>query len=142
TMAVWDASFPVAATAWYRLAAICTAPLRPRTHRPAGTRQFNGLRCAEDKQGDRQCRKVRSNIAKELLQSRQRGSARVSDGKFPFTTSAWLTARQSTGSLQLEHGPVRSSLRTTWRRSFPLQVAQPSRGYRPLGGSIRVRIDP
>ena len=36
---------------------------------------------------------------------------------------------------------MRALLRTTWRRSFPLQVAQPSRGYRSLGGSVRVRID-
>ena len=37
--------------------------------------------------------KARSNIAKELLQSRQRGSAGVSDGKSPLTTSAWLAPR-------------------------------------------------
>ena len=33
-------------------------------------------------------------------------------GEFALTTSAWLARRQSTDSLQLEHGPVRSPLRT------------------------------
>ena len=70
------------------------------------------------------------NIAKELLQSRPRGSAGVFDGKSPLTTNAWLAPRQPTGSLQLEHGPVTLSLRLKAKPHGEgvSAMAHPSRG--------------
>src|SRR5262245_56081185 len=79
---------------------------------------------------NRQCRKARSNIAKELLQSRPRGSAGVFDKSLLITTNAYLAPRQPTVSLQREYGSVTLSLRlkgeAAWRRSFAM--AHPSRG--------------